>query len=197
MFRMLGLCVLALLPQMAAAASVDVQVRDSAGQPVVDAVVTVEPAQPATTALKFPWPYVVSQKDISFQPHVLIVPVGASVSFPNLDKVRHHVYSFSKVKKFQLKLYGQDESRAVVFDAPGVVSLGCNIHDSMSGFIVVVSTPFAAKTDATGRVRLTNVPAGGATLRLWSPQIRTPGNQIVSGVSIPPSGFTKTIAIGG
>ena len=67
------------------------------------------------------------------------MPVGATVSFPNRDKVRHHVYSFSAAKKFDLKLYGRDETRSVVFDKPGVVALGCNIHDVMSGFIVVAA----------------------------------------------------------
>ena len=104
------------------------------------------------------------QHNIAFDPHVLIVPVGSTVGFPNLDKVRHHVYSFSKVKKFDLKLYGRDETRSVVFDKAGVVALGCNIHDSMSGFIIVVDTPYAMKTDANGRVVIANVPAGSATV---------------------------------
>ena len=84
---------------------------------------------------------VMAQENISFSPHVLIVPVGATVAFPNHDRVRHHVYSVSKPKKFDIKLYGRDETRTEAFDKPGVVALGCNIHDQMSGFIIVVDTP--------------------------------------------------------
>ncbi|HET6942615.1 MAG TPA: methylamine utilization protein, partial [Sphingomicrobium sp.] len=79
----------------------------------------------------------VSQRDMQFHPFVLVVPVGAKVSFPNLDPTRHHVYSFSPAKKFELKLFAKDQSRSVVFDKPGVVALGCNIHDAMTAFIYV------------------------------------------------------------
>ena len=138
-----------------------------------------------------------AQKNIQFVPHVLIVPVGASVSFPNRDKVRHHVYSFSKAKKFDLKLYGRDETRSVVFDKPGVVALGCNIHDAMSGFILVVDTPYAMQTGADGHVTIANVPAGGATVRLWHPAIRAPDNMLAQAVTVAPSGFSATYTVHG
>lgn len=178
----------------ASAATLDIQVRGAEGKAVPDAVVMVQSAHPSADA-HLAGPFVMRQQNISFQPHVLVVPVGASVSFPNFDKVRHHVYSFSKAKKFELKLYGQDQSRSVVFDKAGVIAIGCNIHDSMSGFIVAVDTPYAAKTDATGHVRL-DVPAGAGTLQLWSPLIRAPGNMLAQPVSIPAAGLAKSIAIG-
>ena len=81
--------------------------------------------------------FVVSQQNLQFHPFLTIVPVGADVSFPNLDPTKHHVYSFSPAKKFELKLFAKDQSRTVHFDKPGVVALGCNIHDQMSAFIVV------------------------------------------------------------
>ena len=96
----------------------------SNGAAVPDAVVTVTSAHAPAGPIRFPWPNVVKQQNISFQPHVLIVPVGAEVTFPNMDNVRHQVYSFSKPKKFELKLYGHEETRTVVFDKPGVVSIG-------------------------------------------------------------------------
>jgi len=103
---------------------------------------------------------------------VLIVPVGSTVSFPNKDKVRHHVYSFSAPKKFELKLYGRDETRSVTFDKPGAVSLGCNIHDGMIAFIFVSDTPFAAKTGADGSATVQDAPTGASTLLVWHPDLK-------------------------
>ena len=190
-----ALCLALMLSSAANAARVDVQVRGADGRPVADAVVTIDTPHRAAEPIRFPWPYAMSQKNIAFVPHVLIVPVGASVSFPNLDKVRHHVYSFSKAKKFELKLYGQDDTRSVVFDKPGVIAVGCNIHDAMSGFILAVDTPYAAKTDASGHAML-DVPAGAATLGVWYPGIRAAGNRIVQPIVVPKGGIAQTVPIG-
>lgn len=154
----------------ALAGDLTVLVTNQAGLPVRDAVVMVQaaagaPARPAA-------PMVMAQQNVAFQPYVLIVPVGATVAFPNRDRVRHHVYSFSAAKKFELKLYGRDESRTVTFDKPGPVSLGCNIHDGMIGFIYVTDTPYAAKSGADGSASVLDVPAGAATLLVWHPDIR-------------------------
>ncbi|RST30199.1 methylamine utilization protein [Sphingomonas ginkgonis] len=150
--------------------------RDPAGRPLSDAVVTVRTATRPAGPIRFPWPMVMGQQDLSYTPHVLIVPVGATVSFPNRDRVRHHVYSVSKPKKFAIRLYGHEEQRTETFDRPGAVALGCNIHDQMSGFIYVVDTPFAATTNAQGMVRFANLPEGAATVTVWSPSLRMPGN---------------------
>ena len=160
---------------------------------VCAAVVMVDPARLPPGPIRLAGPAAMAQQNISFQPHILIVPVGTSVSFPNHDRVRHHVYSFSKAKKFELKLYGRDETRSVLFDKPGVVAVGCNIHDAMSGFIWVVDTPFAAQSDAAGRVVFANVPAGAATLRLWHPSIRAPDNVLRQGVIVSPAGLSTTL----
>ena len=132
----------------ASAGDLVVTVRTPQGAPIADAVVSI--AASASGPIHFPWPYRMAQQNIMFHPFVLIVPVGADVDFPNLDQVRHHVYSFSPAKTFELKLYGHDETRVVHFDKPGVVQLGCNIHDSMIAFIDVVTTPYVAKTGADG-----------------------------------------------
>lgn len=188
---MFAFCLLA--ARAAGAATVTVELRGPTGAPLPDAVVMVEvpngprPAPGGTFAME--------QKSIMFQPHVLAVPVGATIAFPNRDTVRHHVYSFSKPKKFNLKLYGREDQRSVLFDQPGVVAVGCNIHDAMSAFIIVSATPFFAKTSASGRVSIDNVPAGGATLRIWSVASRTPGNVISQPIRIAPSGFATTLAI--
>ena len=181
----------------AIAATVSIDVRGADGKPLAGAVVLVDTPKKTNTPIKFSWAYEMAQRNIAFDPHVLIVPVGSSVAFPNRDKVRHHVYSFSKTKKFDLKLYGKDESRSVVFDKPGVVALGCNIHDAMNGFVLVVDTPYAAQTDANGHVTIGNVPAGAATVRLWHPTVRAPDNMLAQPVSIAPGGFTTTYTIRG
>lgn len=170
----------------AAAADLTVVVKTVAGAPVADAVVTVYPQSGAAplSANHFNWPMKVSQQNIQFHPFVLIAPVGATVAFPNLDKVRHHVYSFSPAHPFELKLYGTDEERSVRFDKAGVIALGCNIHDQMLAFIKVVDTPYAAKTDASGTVTLHGLPAGTATLKLWRPYLRAPGNEVARMVSL-------------
>lgn len=181
-------------PAAAGAATVTLDVRGPDGRPLPDAVVTLTVPGHAPAAVR--GPYVMEQRSIAFQPHVLVVPVGATVSFPNRDQVRHHVYSFSKARRFDLKLYGREEQRSVVFDKPGVVALGCNIHDSMSGFIVVAASPFVAKTDAAGRAVIADVPAGPARLAVWSAAIRQAGNTLEQPVAIPAGGVAKTIAIG-
>jgi plastocyanin len=181
------------LASPALAAPVTVTVTGVDGRPLVGAVVTVE--APGVSAPTPRGTYSVEQRDIQFQPRVLIVPVGATVGFPNRDKVRHHVYSFSKPKRFDLKLYGREDTRTVTFDKPGVVSLGCNIHDSMAGIVFVTATPFAGQTDAAGRVQLAGVPAGAATLRVWHPSIRAPGNSIAQPATVAATGLSTRLAI--
>jgi plastocyanin len=167
------------------AADLSVLVRDKAGRPVRDAVVLID--QPGAAAPRPQGGYSVVQQNLKFTPFVLIVPVGAEVSFPNRDTVRHHVYSFSPTRPFELKLYGSEQAaRSVKFDKAGVVALGCNIHDSMVAFIRVVTTPFAAKTDGAGHARLTGMNGGAATLKLWHPYLKAPGNEIA-----------RTVALGG
>lgn len=155
-----------------------VTVRGADGKPVPDAVVTVNPGgQPSRGPIKFPWPYRVAQQNIQFSPFVLIVPAGAEVSFPNLDKVRHHVYSFSAGNKFELKLYGREENRSVKLPAEGVAAIGCNIHDRMVGFIKVVDTPYAAKSDEAGQITIRDIPPGPAVVRIWHPYLRGMKNE--------------------
>jgi plastocyanin len=180
----------------AAAADLTVTVRTTAGKPVADAVVTVHPVEaPAGQAIRFPWPMQIDQRDLQFDPFVLIVPVGGQVSFPNRDGVRHHVYSFSPAKRFELKLYGRDESRAVRFEKAGVVALGCNIHDSMVAFIKVVDTPYAAKSGASGAVALRGLPAGAAVVRIWHPYLRGPNNEIVRQLTLHDGALTEAVTV--
>jgi plastocyanin len=162
----------------------------SKGRPAPDAVVTAYP-EGARAPARFPWAAEMDQHDLQFDPFVLIVPVGADVTFPNRDPVRHHVYSFSQAKPFELKLYGKDQTRSVHFDKAGVVALGCNIHDSMVAFIKVVDTPFAAKSDAQGQVILRGLPAGTVQVRIWHPYLKAPNNEIERTVSVAATGQTR------
>ena len=142
-----------------------VQVRSAAGVALADVVVAVQTngqaakASPQTTAQ-------MAQRARQFEPHVLVVQTGTAVSFPNFDTVRHHVYSFSATKSFDIKLYAGTPANPVVFDSAGVATLGCNIHDRMSAHVVVVDTPMFAKSDATGTVTF-DLPAGQHVLLYW------------------------------
>jgi len=167
---LLALCALA---SSARAGDLVVSVTTPAGKPVPNAVVMVRPlGGPSRGPIRFPWPYVMTQRDMQFDPFVLIVPVGAEVRFPNADPFRHHVYSFSPAKPFELKLYSRDETRSVRFDKAGVVVLGCNIHDNMSAYIRIVDTPYAAKSSAVGVAEIHDIPAGPATVTIWHPLMR-------------------------
>ena len=158
----------------AAAANLSVRVVDQAGRPVRNAVVTVEGTGTAPHAASS-GRYLMSQRALAFDPYVLVVPVGATVAFPNFDSTRHHVYSFSAAKRFELKLFAKDQTRSVTFDRPGVVSLGCNIHDTMSAFIYVAPSGWVARTDQRGMAVIANVGGGPGKVTVWHPYLRAPG----------------------
>lgn len=161
------------------AATLAVVVRDARGVALRDAVVY---AIPDGRELPLGRPSaVMDQKNRTFVPHVLPVQTGTAVMFPNSDDIRHQVYSFSSPKPFQLPLYKGTPARPVVFDKPGVVSLGCSIHDRMSAFIVIVDTPHFQRTANDGAVELKGLRAGRYTVRLWQAEMRAePPPQIVT-----------------
>jgi plastocyanin len=158
-------------PAIARAPRVEATVTDQSGKAVVDAVVTLTPVGGPPPALR-PTPAVMDQVNKEFVPAVLPVVVGTPVSFPNRDNIRHHVYSFSPAKKFELPLYMGTPSAPVVFDKPGPVALGCNIHDWMVAYVYVVATPYFAKTGADGHARVEGLPAGPYEAKVWHPRLR-------------------------
>jgi plastocyanin len=151
------------------AADLTIEVLDRDGHGVDQVVATVMPA--GGTAPVTPKPAIMDQKDRAFVPRVLIVNVGASVEFPNNDTVSHQVYSFSAAKRFQLPLYKGEAHPPVTFDQPGLVVLGCNIHDTMVGYIYVTPAPFFGITDAAGALTLKDLPKGDYRVMIWSPYI--------------------------
>ena len=117
------------------------------------------------------------QKDRAFHPHILVVPIGSSVDFPNRDNTQHHVYSFSPAKTFNIELYADRPAAPIIFDKPGIVELGCNIHDHMQGFVVVTDTSTFGQTNEHGQVTLPIDPGGAKdnqgsiTLNVWHPRL--------------------------
>jgi plastocyanin len=166
-----------------AATTFSVRVVDVSGRPVREAVVTLYPAGNAARQPRAGGRFVVSQQNLQFHPFLTIIPVGADVSFPNLDPTKHHVYSFSPAKKFELKLFAKDQSRTVHFDKAGVVALGCNIHDQMSAFIVVTDSNWTARTNAQGFATFNDAPNAPGRVVLWHPYLRAPGGQLQQPVS--------------
>jgi plastocyanin len=134
-------------------------VVDAGGAPLADAVVAAYSAAAAAADPRAE--AVMDQQGKQFRPHVLAVRVGTLVHFPNSDQIRHHVYSFSPARPFELKLYEGLEAPPVRFARPGKVVLGCNIHDQMLGYVYVLETPWFAVTDAAGDATL-KAPSGGA-----------------------------------
>lgn len=163
-------CILALCGT-AAAGTVTVSIENQSGAAAEDAVVVLDPLDAAPAPAH--GTAVIDQVNKRFVPRMNVVRTGTSVSFPNSDNIRHQVYSFSKSKTFNLKLYAGNPSAPVVFDKPGLVILGCNIHDTMVAFVAVVDTPYYAKLPTSGAAEF-NLPPGRYRLRVWDPNLHTP-----------------------
>ena len=183
---------------VAQAATVQIEVQDAAARPLGDAVVFLDSAEARRQVRPLAGLELAQQKK-QFLPQVLVVPLGSEVHFPNHDTVRHHVYSFSQAKKFELKLYSGTPANPVLFDRPGVVVLGCNIHDQMVGWILVVDTPYYAQTAAaTGKAQIDNVPAGSYRLRTWHNRLPVGAPALEQWLSVPATGAaTLTVRMAG
>jgi plastocyanin len=153
-------------------AALDVEVRDPAGKPVADTAVYAISSSGGTDA-KPGKTVEIQQVDREFVPYLTVIQTGTTATFPNRDPILHHVYSFSPAKSFEIKLYTGRSPSSITFDKPGVVTLGCNIHDWMIGYVLIVSTPHFAKTDATGTAHL-ELPAGSYEVQAWHPRLREP-----------------------
>lgn len=154
-----------------ASGTVRVVAKDAKGAPVPDAVAFVEALDAAVAVHPPADPVSIVQKDQEFTPYVTPVVVGTRVLFPNKDTVQHHVYSVSPAKKFEIPLYIGESSATILFDRPGPVTLGCNIHDWMVAYVYVLPTPYFAKTGADGAADISGLPPGRYTLQLWHPRL--------------------------
>jgi plastocyanin len=155
------------------AASVTVDVADSAGMPAANAVVSLAPETPATTsASHVPEKTVIDQRHETFLPLVVVVRKGGAVTFTNNDVTTHQVYSFSTIRQFQFEIAKGEVSKPVVFDKPGVAAIGCNIHDNMVAFVFVADAPFALVTDSHGRADFSDLPDGVYRASVWHPRLR-------------------------
>jgi plastocyanin len=173
--------------QWALAAEISVSVVGNDGEPVPEIVVFVEEMGAATDPHYEPKLAVMDQRDVRFEPHILVVEKGTLVEFPNSDVVAHHVYSFSRPNEFVLPLYKGTPPEPIAMQHDGVVTLGCNIHDGMLGYIVVVDTGAFGMTNEAGRASVSvSDSAGGYKVSIWSPRIRDAKGPIVQKYSALP-----------
>ncbi|MCG6552380.1 MAG: methylamine utilization protein [Candidatus Magnetominusculus sp. LBB02] len=153
-------------------ANLNAFIADDQGAPVEFAVVTAT-ATSSTINSKKPADVIIDQVDKEFITYVTAIQAGTTVMFPNNDKIRHHIYSFSEVKKFEIPLYppGVNADNKVLFDKPGVVVIGCNIHDWMKAYIYVVETPYFATSDSKGNILINDLPDGQYDVAVWHPNL--------------------------
>jgi plastocyanin len=164
-----SVCLALLATGSLTAAELRGHVVDQKGKPVADAVLLAVPLDTKNAQRVKPPTDAIDQVDKQFVPYVKPILVGSTVHFPNSDNIRHQVYSFSAAKKFELPLYSGTSAQPVIFDKPGVVVLGCNIHDWMVGYIYVSETPYFAKTGPTGALSIDDLPPGEYLVRVWHP----------------------------
>ncbi|MGH8231733.1 MAG: methylamine utilization protein [Steroidobacteraceae bacterium] len=170
-----ALCALSgLAAAPALAADLTASIVDSTGHPVAGVVVVAESDTPAPDKHQ-PHSAIMDQQHMQFVPRILVVQTGTAVDFPNSDQIQHQVYSFSPAKIFKLSLYAGHKYPPVVFDRPGLVTLGCNIHDGMIGYIYVTDSPFFGRSDSSGKLQLHGMPPGNYTLTAWHPQMQEAG----------------------
>jgi plastocyanin len=184
----------------AAAPSISGRVSGADGKGIAEAIVFVQSPDNGPHAPPGVNPMAtMDQIEKTFVPGLLPIVVGTSVRFPNHDQIRHHVYSFSRTKTFELPLYKGTDAPPVLFDKTGVVKVGCNIHDWMSGIILVLPTPWFAETDAEGRYTLSDLPAGQYSLVVWHELSKSKPEDTAQSVTVGGAGAAEanfSIALG-
>jgi plastocyanin len=197
-FRLLVTLVAVSAVPSARAADLGGRVVDGAGNGVREAVVFVRTSPPGVTPPADPRPAVMDQINKTFVPHILPIAIGTEVSFPNHDQIHHHVYSFSRPKTFEIPLYKGETAPPVRFDHLGAVRVGCNIHDFMSGVILVIPTPYFAMTDESGAFTLRDLPPGTYEVVAWQESSKTAlddtARTVEVGAATTPLTFTLDVA---
>lgn len=174
------------------ASEVTVTINTQDNEPLPGAVVYLTPTQPS--AIEAPTATaIMDQVARKFEPHILAVQKDTPVSFPNSDSIKHHVYSFSPAKVFELQLYRGSETDPVIFGKTGTVELGCNVHDWMLGYIYVVDTPYFKQNDESNVVTV-DVPNGEYELKVWHPRLKDKDASQTQTVNITaPAQFTVSM----
>lgn len=182
--------------QSALAQELRVELTDVEGNALEDAVIELILPADLRSSYQAGLVDVVDQRDKEFVPTVTVVPVGSEISFPNSDDILHHVYSFSPAKTFNIPLYGQGENGRFVenFPAPGIVEIGCNIHDWMLAYIYVAETTLYAMSGEDGVAELSGLPAGEFSLRVWHPRAAATAEELTQTVTLS-SGSTTSLTI--
>ncbi len=176
----LGLCSLP-------GAVLTVRVNDPKAAPVADAAVSLVPlgSHPSAAAAVSTPPLEIEQRGQEFAPYVTVVQTGTSIRLPNRDTVQHHVYSEAAAKRFELPLYAPGKAETLVFDRPGIVPLGCNIHDWMVAYVVVVDTPWFGRTGPDGSTTIRDLPPGKYRVEVWHPRLAKPDSREIEVGSDP------------
>jgi plastocyanin len=194
MARTIILLLLVMFGSLAMAGELRTSVNDHRGKPVSEAVVYARPVGQAAQVQPGPT-VVIDQVDKEFVPALTVLAQGTAVSFPNNDNIRHHVYSFSKSNAFEIPLYADQSAPPVTFANPGVVALGCNVHDWMSAYVFVSDTPWFGVTDEAGAVTLSGLPAGDYEVEVWQAGLRGKPEQHRQLISIGDTAATATFSI--
>ena len=177
----------------AAAAGLEVMVRTPAGLPIEDVAVVLEPTSGTLRPAR--GRATIEQRDREFIPYMTIVQRGTEIDFPNRDPFKHHVYSFSPAKVFEIKLYAGKPASPVLFDKLGEVAIGCNIHDWMAAHVLVVDTPWFAKTRGNGLAHIDRLPAGSYRLHLWHPRQRAATSDLSVDLGASPRHFDISLDV--
>ena len=152
--------------------AVAISLSDHKGKPLKNAVVSFKPMNAISKAIPKSASTTIAQVNKEFEPEVSVVQAGTAIKFPNKDDISHHVYSFSKAKTFDLPLYKGVPAEPVIFDTPGLVTLGCNIHDWMRAYVVVVDTPYYKISAENGTLSINGIPSGEYEMEIWHPRQR-------------------------
>lgn len=184
-------CLLSLLFATSVSA-LEVTVKDQNGKPIKDAVVYL--AQDNSTVKAPTSPILVDQVDKEFIPYMTAIQAGTKINFPNNDKIRHQVYSFSEAKRFEIPLYTGTPSDPILFEKPGVIALGCNIHDWMSAYIFVANSPFFAVTDENGKATIEGLSGNNSAIEAWHPTVKGSASDTRQTVSDTNSSISFTLA---
>ncbi|WP_052380247.1 MULTISPECIES: cupredoxin domain-containing protein [unclassified Pseudoalteromonas] len=127
---------------------------------------------------------IISQNNKKFTPYIAVLQKGQKIKFKNQDDVTHHIYSVSGQNRFDFKVKAGGHKDNINISTAGEIAMGCNIHDWMSGYVLVVDTPYFNKTTSSGISNFENIPSGNYKLTIWHPQLETNNNEFVTDIMI-------------